>query len=538
MADPALPLRTGATFAPPVHVDPRAGTVAVLDVVVPLRGEAGPRVPKLERFTHFALDERTVELLEKLATAVHLCEPCLLEGETSTSKTSSIELLAALTQSPLVRANLSGQTDTSELIGKYVPNDGQLAVTFEALLREAHTLNERSREIVHRAHGEGRPLTLLESRRIAGFEGLPVPDWRWQSGVVPEAMRLGHWLLLDELNLAEPQVLERLNPVIERNPSLTVTEDGGQRIARGGDVELHPGFRVFATMNPASYAGRSPLSPAYKDRFTAYKYLTPPSEQEYAQMLGLMVEGKQPVFVRGGVAFGGQRVAPMYPKLAAVAGLPALLPTLAKLHATLEGMARRRDLGRDLREGYVFSRRTLIELLSYLDRMRLIDRRSGGELGIEEEPKQLVLRAIDYFYLDKLQGEDDLQKVRDQLEALGLAEANFTHDFAPPAPPPPRAAAPRGAPRAERGRDRPQLVENLLGGTILLSSRDELGGYRAGDRLGLREDAPEKLRRDLGASPQLEIIGISSDDAVVVQIDGAKCLKGAPSMVERLFEKR
>ena len=44
------------------------------------------------------------------------------------------------------------------------------------------------------------------------------PFWRWQDGLVVQAMKHGWWVLLDEVNLAEPQILERLNSVLERDP--------------------------------------------------------------------------------------------------------------------------------------------------------------------------------------------------------------------------------------------------------------------------------------------------------------------------------
>ena len=65
-------------------------------------------------------------------------------------------------------------------------------------------------------------------------------------------MRKGWWVLLDEVNLAEPQILERLNSVLEVEPTLILTEYDNSPID-----PVHPGFRLFATMNPAEYAGRS-----------------------------------------------------------------------------------------------------------------------------------------------------------------------------------------------------------------------------------------------------------------------------------------
>lgn len=47
---------------------------------------------------------------------------------------------------------------------------------------------------------------------------------RWVDGVVTEAVRKGQWLLLDEINLADPAVLERINPLMDGDGFLVLTE--------------------------------------------------------------------------------------------------------------------------------------------------------------------------------------------------------------------------------------------------------------------------------------------------------------------------
>jgi len=79
-------------------------------------GQRHPLAPHPQRSATFALDRLTAATLEHVATSVLLREPCLLEGETSTSKTSSILFLASLLNHPVARINLNGQTDTGELI--------------------------------------------------------------------------------------------------------------------------------------------------------------------------------------------------------------------------------------------------------------------------------------------------------------------------------------------------------------------------------------------------------------------------------------
>ena len=64
------------------------------------------------------------------------------------------------------------------------------------------------------------------------------------TGLLVEAMRAGHWLILDELNLAPTDVLEALNRVLDDNRELFIAETQTT-------VKAHPHFMLFATQNPA-----------------------------------------------------------------------------------------------------------------------------------------------------------------------------------------------------------------------------------------------------------------------------------------------
>ncbi len=247
-------------------------------------GPSDPFVPDLRAFRHFCLDPKTCETLQHIAASVALREPCLLEGETSTSKTSSILYLAALLNQQVVRLNLNGQTDTGELIGRFVPSEEGEPRADEppGLSRRSSTSEDEDRRD---KPGGSSALESNGSPRRA--------FWRWQDGLVVQAMKFGWWVLLDEVNLAEPQILERLNSVLEAEPSLVLTEYDNSALGAGGQP-VDADFRIFATMNPAEYVGRSVLSPAYRDRWRGYRFVTRPGEQEYLAMLRFLVFGSQP----------------------------------------------------------------------------------------------------------------------------------------------------------------------------------------------------------------------------------------------------
>lgn len=377
--------------------------VRIADLVLPRRaGQA--RAQRMDALPGYTLDAKTVAMLRHIARAVLLAQPCLLEGETATSKTSAVMFVAALTGHRVMRLNLNGQTDTSELIGRYVPCEGG---------------------------------------------GTGAPGWRFQRGVIPQAMRDGCWVILDELNLAAPSVLERLNSVLERCPSLVLSEGDGTTLGLGGDLPVHPDFRLFATMNPPEYAGRSELSPALRDRWVATWQAEAPGELEYRQYLERVAFGVQPTVRLGGRVYRGPcdgdglegvgLVGDPDPALTASPHLAALLPKLAKLHAGVVAMAAARGgrgpaLGASQREGYVFSRRALGAVLDALRALRLVDA-GGGVVDFASAPEAVVQEALDSVYLHRLRTPEDRAAVLGLMRAIGLRGAS----------PGPRASASQAA---------------------------------------------------------------------------------------------
>lgn len=410
------------------HAEPRplitvsADRVQIGPVSLPRRdGSDRNLVPRPEQFAHYCLDKRTAETLVHVAESVVLREPCLLEGETSVSKTSIVQYVAMLCDQPLVRLNLNGQTDTGELIGRFVPQDSAAALPVDPseLMAAAELLESESRMVLQRAADEGRTLTRVEVQQIMANERMMVHPWRWQDGLIVTAMKRGWWVVLDELNLAEPQILERLNPVLERFPSLVLTEHDNSVIGPGG-IPVHPSFRMFATMNPAEYAGRSAISPAYRDRWRAYRFVLAPGEAEYLAMLQFLVHGQQPQAHVQGQAWLGTAQAPPMGSLADLEGIDDFLRALARFHAAIEeavgrkGPTRGGQLGARRRDRYVFSRRGLLAIMDYLASVLATD---GSVLSMR--------RALARYYLDRVQPGSDQRIVARLLDAAGIGPGTW-----------------------------------------------------------------------------------------------------------------
>jgi midasin len=130
--------------------------------------------------------------------ALQITKPILLEGSPGVGKTSLVCKLASLTGNKLIRINLSEQTDLMDLFGSDLP---------------------------------------VES------ESSDSPKFAWRDGPFLQAMTLGYWILLDELNLATQQVLEGLNACLDHRGSVYIPELDKTFLKS-------PNFRIFAAQNP------------------------------------------------------------------------------------------------------------------------------------------------------------------------------------------------------------------------------------------------------------------------------------------------
>ena len=150
--------------------------------------------------------------------------PVLIQGPTSAGKTSAVEFLAQQTGHRFVRINNHEHTDIQEYLGTYVtdPQTGNLV---------------------------------------------------FQEGLLVTAVRQGHWIVLDELNLAPTDVLEALNRLLDDNRELVIPET--QEV-----IKPHPNFILFATQNPPGlYAGRKVLSRAFRNRFLEVHFDDVPKDE-------------------------------------------------------------------------------------------------------------------------------------------------------------------------------------------------------------------------------------------------------------------
>ena len=201
-------------------------TTIIGSVEMPV-GQAGPLVPRLN--PAYLFPERFGDILQDIVENRRV----LLIGHTGAAKTSLIEQVAARSQRGVLRANMNGQTSIGDFVGFWT---------------------------------------------VKGGETL------WVDGVLPTAMREGLWLVVDEIDFAEPSILAVLTAVLEPHGRLLLKEKGNELVAP------HPCFRLFATANAVGamsvyrhlYQGANLMNEAFLDRWRVYlmNYLSPEEEAE------------------------------------------------------------------------------------------------------------------------------------------------------------------------------------------------------------------------------------------------------------------
>ena len=82
--------------------------------------------------------------------------------------------------------------------------------------------------------------------------------FEWVDGPLTRAIELGQWVLLENANLCNPAVLDRLNSLFEPGGSLLLNEAGTAE-GQARLLQPHPDFRLFMTLDPRSTSSLSSM---------------------------------------------------------------------------------------------------------------------------------------------------------------------------------------------------------------------------------------------------------------------------------------
>ena len=239
----------------------------------------------------FTLTSVHLRTMQRVGRGISHSEGILVVGDTGVGKTTTIQFLANQLGVKMHVYNFSDQTEGSDLIGglKPVTDMDKLISECEALIRDTLNQSESGQAVIDyiRAKSAKRDMQAVikaiektAAKAIVLFQekaGHEESLYRWKElmsqclcsgkvfrfvpGPLVKAVENGDWILLDEINLAPPDVLRILNGLLE-NQTVVIPETGQV-------IKMHSEFRLFAAMNPPHLGkGKKALPPSLRSRFT------------------------------------------------------------------------------------------------------------------------------------------------------------------------------------------------------------------------------------------------------------------------------
>ncbi|KAJ9652871.1 AAA ATPase midasin, partial [Neophaeococcomyces mojaviensis] len=231
---------------------------------------------------HFALTTSHLRYAKSVVTALTQGWPVILAGESGSGKTTLIRSLAAFSGAKLVELSMNTDVDTADLIGGYEQYDVQREIA--SVMHELKTLLATViGQKLHQGQSSGLDVLIdvlgqinVSDIDLPGLVSSLAPmveqvlglqdfldklttlhdnaitessSFVWNDGILVDALQAGSWIVLDNANLCNASVLDRLNSLLEPNGCLIVSEqhgiDGEGRILRP-----HPKSRIILTMDP------------------------------------------------------------------------------------------------------------------------------------------------------------------------------------------------------------------------------------------------------------------------------------------------
>lgn len=310
--------------------------------------------------TSWCNTSHSARMLEHLNQCVQFEEPVLLVGETGAGKTALVQQIASLHNTRLTVVNMSQQSDMADIMGGFKPVSPRVLCnplnrrfrnlftnTFspeanaeflttisrfvekgkwarllfalskacervQALYSSVKQENDNSVEVVSSSQTKRnkRISAALECKwrnlhadisaaqaQLEGREGDDSPVFSFVEGALVQALRNGEWILLDEINLAPAETLQRLESILD-GESIVLSERGdSEPIARDSS------FRLFACMNPPTDVGKRDLQNSIKARMTEIFVEEPSSSTDLEQLTRACLHGIREPPVQSIVSF-------------------------------------------------------------------------------------------------------------------------------------------------------------------------------------------------------------------------------------------
>ena len=174
----------------------------------------------------YAFTPNCVKVLALAFLAKNSGSPVMIEGKSGCGKAACVSVLAYLDCAQWEEVPLTTESECGELIGEYRPTGSGKASSDSSI--------------------------------------------QWHDGPIPRAFTSGHIAVLKNSGQAQAVVLERLNPILEKPPTVWLTEKGDAEPLK----RANSGYALFATFTPPGRNAHgydmqsAELTPALANRFS------------------------------------------------------------------------------------------------------------------------------------------------------------------------------------------------------------------------------------------------------------------------------
>ncbi|CAD8200809.1 unnamed protein product [Paramecium pentaurelia] len=188
----------------------------------------------------YTINLQNSKIFEKILIALQSQKIILCQGDTSTGKTSSIITLASMLNQRFILLPINCDLEADDLLGNFaIVQDN-----YDEVQQELQKLISKQNVVIQSKNSQKSEINM-----------------KYMEGVLKICLKNGYWLILDNINLARPEIIERLNSLGEDSPCLFINEFGD----KNRKIIPHKQFRLICIQNP-SRAESHQLSPAFYNR--------------------------------------------------------------------------------------------------------------------------------------------------------------------------------------------------------------------------------------------------------------------------------
>ena len=225
--------------------------------------------------------------------------PIIVQGPTASGKTFTISLFAKIIGQKLTVLQLNSDTSVGSILGGYKPSktikrDKIISVLdllekcspfFDNIIDELNSIENVTNTLlkgyintIQAAIPSMKNENIIENANQAIdlinnashiFNNIELAD-----SAIVDAMVNGDWVLLDGIESAPPDIIERIITLLSTNPSLNLYEKGSDYIyssnPQKNEKMIHPNFRIILTYNPIGSHKKTQLSSSALSRCVVF----------------------------------------------------------------------------------------------------------------------------------------------------------------------------------------------------------------------------------------------------------------------------